>query len=198
MSSAKKGFQMDWKQAIHLSASLLIIAAAAALVLSVVNALTADTIAEHAAAKRQTAMASVMPGSNVFSELYCEDETIDSITGAYNGTRFVGYCVEVSPNGFGGTISLMVGVGESGAVTGVSILAHGETAGLGSKAEDPAFLSQYIDKSGTITVNSGKNAINAITGATVTSKAVTDGVNTALTAVLNYNAEGGPLTNGEF
>lgn len=197
MSSAntavrKKGFQMDWKQAIRLSLSLLIITAAAALILSVVNALTADIIAEHQEAARREAMISVVPGSNTFSELYSADPTIDGISGAYEGTLFKGYCVEVSPNGFGGTISLMVGVDYKGAVTGVAILDHSETAGLGSKAEDPDFLCQYTGKSGTITVNSGSNSINAITGATVTSKAVTEGINTALAAVRSYNnAEGG-------
>lgn len=193
--SEKKGFQMDWKQTFHLSLSLLIITAVAAFVLSLVNAVTADTIAEHAAAKRQAAMVSVIPGADVFSELYSEDETITGITGAYAGTQFKGYCVEVAPNGFGGAISLMVGVDVGGSVTGVAILDHSETAGLGSKAEDPVFLTQFTGKSGTITVNSGNNAIHAITGATITSKAVTEGINTALTAVLNYNAEGGQLTD---
>lgn len=195
LTAEKKGFQMNLRHTLRLSLSLLVITAVSAFVLSFVNALTADTIAEHAAAKRQAAMGSVVPDANVFSELYSEDETIIGITGAYVGTQFKGYCVEVVPNGFGGNISLMVGVDEGGAVTGVVILDHSETAGLGSKAETPEFLAQYIGKSGTVTVNTGSNAIHAITGATITSKAVTDGINTALTAVLNYNAEGGQLTD---
>lgn len=190
-AAERKGFEFDWKQGLRLGLSLFIITAVAALVLALVNAVTADTIAEHAAAQRQAAMVSVAPGADVFSELYSEDNTIDGITGAYNGTSFVGYCVEVSPNGFGGPISLMVGVDAGGSVTGVVILDHSETAGLGARADSPDFLNQYIDKSGTITVNTGDNAIDALTGATITSKAVTSGVNTALTAVLNYNAEGG-------
>lgn len=190
-AAERKGFEFDWKQGLRLGLSLFIITAVAALVLALVNAVTADTIAEHAAAQRQAAMVSVAPGADVFSELYSEDSTIDGITGAYNGTSFVGYCVEVSPNGFGGPISLMVGVDAGGSVTGVVILDHSETAGLGARADSPDFLNQYIDKSGTITVNTGDNAIDALTGATITSKAVTSGVNTALTAVLNYNAEGG-------
>lgn len=190
-AAERKGFEFDWKQGLRLGLSLFIITAVAALVLALVNAVTADTIAEHAAAQRQAAMVSVAPGADVFSELYSEDNTIDGITGAYNGTSFVGYCVEVSPNGFGGPISLMVGVDAGGSVTGVVILDHSETAGLGARADSPDFLNQYIDKSGTITVNTGDNAIDALTGATITSKAVTGGVNTALTAVLNYNAEGG-------
>lgn len=191
VAAERKGFEFDWKQGLRLGLSLFIITAVAALVLALVNAVTADTIAEHAAAQRQAAMVSVAPGADVFSELYSEDNTIDGITGAYNGTSFVGYCVEVSPNGFGGPISLMVGVDAGGSVTGVVILDHSETAGLGARADSPDFLNQYIDKSGTITVNTGDNAIDALTGATITSKAVTSGVNTALTAVLNYNAEGG-------
>lgn len=191
--SEKKGLQIDWKQTARLSLTLLIITAIAAFILSLVNAITADTIAEHAAAKRQEAMVSVIPGADVFSQLYSENETIIGITGAYAGTQFKGYCVEVAPNGFGGAISLMVGINEGGSVTGAAILDHSETAGLGSKAENPEFLTQFTGKSGTITVNSGNNAINAITGATITSKAVTEGINTALTAVLNYDAEGGQL-----
>ena len=178
-------------QGLRLAFSLFLIAAVAALVLALVNALTADTIARHAEEKRQAAMASVMPGANVFSEMYNQDPTIDRISGAYTGTTFLGYCVEVSPNGFGGAITLMVGVDTNGSITGASILDHGETAGLGAKAADPNFLNQYIGKSGSITVNNGTNAIQAITGATITSKAVTQGINTALTAVLNYDAEGG-------
>ena len=190
-AAEKKGLDFDWKQFLHLGLSLFIIAAAAALVLALVNALTADTIAERAAAERQEAMVCVIPGADVFSELYSEDETIDGLSGAYSGTQFKGYCVEVSPNGFGGAISLMVGVDTGGSVTGVVILDHSETAGLGARADSPEFLDQYVGLSGTITVNKGSNAIDGLTGATITSKAVTEGVNTALTAVLNYNAEGG-------
>lgn len=187
----KTSLTVDWKQLLRLGVSLFIITAVAALILSVINTLTADTIAQRWEIQRQEAMASVLPGADVFSELYSEDPTVDRISGAYSGTQFTGYCVEVSPNGFGGAISLMVGVDRGGAVTGVVILDHSETAGLGSKADSPEFLQQYLGKSGTITVETGKNAIDAVTSATITSKAVTEGVNTALTAVLNYNAEGG-------
>lgn len=189
-TAEKKGFDIDWKQFLHLGLSLFIIAAVAALVLALVNAVTADAIAERAAAERQAAMENVAPGANVFSELYSEDTTISGITGAYDGTTLVGYCVEVAPNGFGGAISLMVGVDTGGSVTGVVILDHSETAGLGARADSPDFLNQYIGKSGTIGLT-GDNAIDALTGATITSKAVTSGVNTALTAVLNYSEEGG-------
>lgn len=179
------------KQYLKMGVPLLLIIIAAILILTLVNALTAGTIARHAEEKRQAALASVMPGASVFSEMYSEDTTIERISGAYDGTTFLGYCVEVAPKGFGDTINLMVGIDFNGSVTGVSILEHSETAILGGKAADPAFLNQYIGKSGSITVNNGSNAIQAVTGATITSKAITQGINTALTAVLNYSVEGG-------
>lgn len=170
---------------------LFLIIAVSVLVLTLVNSLTADTIARHDEEKQQAAMESVMPGANVFSEMYSEDTTIDRISGAYAGTTFLGYCVEVTPNGFGGAIRLMIGVDANGSITGVTVLEHSETASLGGKTVDPEFLEQYIGKSGSITVNTGSNAIQAVTGATTTCKAVTQAINTALTAVLNYDAEGG-------
>lgn len=184
---ARKEVGAGLKQIAKLSLSLLIVTVASALVLSVVNELTCDVIAMRREAARQEAMACVVPGADVFSDLYSEDTTIDRITGAYQGTNFVGYCVEVSRNGFGGTINLMVGVSPSGKVTGVTVLDHGETPGMGAEAEKPEFLQQYVGKYGRTEV--GGN-INAITGATITSEAVTDGVNAAVTAVINYNAGG--------
>ena len=191
--AVKRGLNPELKQGLRLGLSLFLITAAAALILSLVNALTAGPIARRQAAERQAAMEAVMPGANVFSELYSVDETIERISGAYIGTTFLGYCVEVAPNGFGGAISLMVGVADGGDITGVAILDHSETPGLGARAAQPEFLDQYIGKSGTVTVNSGRNAINAVSGATITSKAVTSGVNTALTAVVRYIAEGGQI-----
>ena len=179
------------KQRLKQGLILLLIIVVAALLLAWVYSLTANTIALHTEQQRQATMESVMPGANVFSEMYCEDPTIDRISGAYDGTVFLGYCVEVTPHGFGGDIHLMVGVNANGSVTGVSILDHRETTRLGANADAPAFLNQYIGKSGSITVNKGTNSVQAVTGATITSKAVTQGVNTALTAVLNYDVEGG-------
>lgn len=186
-----KSFGSALKHDLKLVFPLLLIILAAVLILTLVNALTAGTIARHAEEKRQDAMASVMPGANVFSEMYSEDPTIDHISGAYDGTTFLGYCVEVTSKGFHDTIRLMVGIDSNGSVTGVTILDHSETTAPGGKTEDFAFLNQYIGMSGSITVNNDSNAIQAVTG-TTTSKAVTQGVNTALDAVLNYNAEGGP------
>lgn len=170
---------------------LLSILAACVLVLFLINSLTADPIARHTEEKQRAAMASVMPGANAFSEMYCEDPTVDRISGAYAGTTLLGYCVEVSSNVFGGTVRVMVGVDLNGSITGVSVPEYNDTSHAGGKNADWDFLPQYIGKSGTVTVNTGRNAIQTDAGSAVTARAVTRAVNRALTAILNYDAEGG-------
>lgn len=189
--------RLDWKRTLRLTAVLLLVCAAAILFLFLIHTLTADRISARQEETRRAALETVMPGADVFSQLYCDDAAIDGITGAYSGIRFLGYCVDVSVEGFGGSLSLLVGVSSSGAVTGVTVLSHSETAQLGAQAAQEDFLAQFTGKSGAITVNSGRNSIDGITGATVTSSAVTAAVNTALTAVLNYNAEGGLFHGSE-
>lgn len=187
----------DWKRTLRLTAVLLLVCASATLFLFLIHALTAGRISARQEEARRAALEAVMPDADVFSQLYCEDAAIDGITGAYSGIRFLGYCVDVSAEGFGGKLSLLVGISSSGAVTGVTVLSHSETAQLGAQAAQEDFLAQFTGKSGAITVNSGRNGIDGITGATATSEAVTAAVNAALTAVLNYNAEGGQLYGSE-
>ena len=155
----KKSPVIGLKQMLKLILSLLIVTVVAALILSLVNTLTADTIAKRNEEARREAMSCVLPHAEHFSDLYNVDPAIDRITGGYIGINLVGYCVEVAPNGFGGAIRLMVGVDSNGSVTGVTILDHSETAGLGAKAENPSFLDQYVGKTDTIHVNTGNNAV---------------------------------------
>ncbi len=163
-----------------LTAILFAITAIVALLLSFVNALTKDVIAARAAEELSNALGVVMPAAeDPFAEPVYEG-TEGVVYEACTGGEVVGWCVQVQSNGYGGAITLVVGVDAQYAVTGVSIIDQSETAGLGSKATDPVWLSQFVGRSGVINVKSGDNAIDAISGATVTSKAVTAGVNAAL------------------
>ena len=77
-----------------------------------------------------------------------------------------------------------MGIDVSGTVTGIQILEHSETPGLGANASNPSFTDQFIGKTETLTVVKGEasaNTISAISGATITSRSVTESVNTALT-----------------
>ena len=103
--------------------------------------------------------------------------------------ELAGYCVEVQSQGFSGVITMVVGVDLNGEVTGVAVTDHKETQSVGTNAMTPEALSRYIGKSGTIRT-SGSNSVDAVSGATATSKAITDGVNRALAIVANLDTEG--------
>ena len=111
--------------------------------------------------------------------------TAAAISGVYKATvdgQDAGYCVQVNPKGFGGEMTLIVGISTDGTVAGAKVTAHGETAGLGAKAQtDPEWITQFAGQpaDGQLQVNKDGGTINAITGSTITSRAVTDGVNTA-------------------
>jgi len=163
-----------------LTITLFIITAVVALLLSFVNAMTKDVIAARAAEELSNALSEVMPeATDPFAEPAYEGAE-GTVYEATAGGEVVGWCIQVQSNGYGGAITMVVGVDSELSVTGVSIVDMNETAGLGSKADSPSFLDQYVGRSGVINVKSGDNAIDAISGATVTSKAVTAGVNAAL------------------
>lgn len=111
---------------------------------------------------------------------------INEAAAAIAGGSEIGYVVTVTDKeGYGGNIRLSVGILTDGTVSGVSILDISETAGLGMNAKEPAFYGQYAGKQvDKFEVTKGgassDSEINAISGATITSKAVTGGVNAAL------------------
>lgn len=97
----------------------------------------------------------------------------------------MGYVVTATDkDGFGGSIQVTVGITSDGTVNGVSILSINETAGLGMKAAEPAFYGQYEGKQTekfVVSKDGGDGEpIDALSGATITSRAVTGAVNTAL------------------
>ncbi len=173
----------------RLAGTLFAITAAAALLLAVVNGVTRQPIADRTSQRRQAAMETVVPGADLFSQVKFDPAAVTDMYAAYRRDALLGYCVELTADGFGGPIKLMVGVSAAGSVTGVSILEHNETAGLGSNADDPAFLERFIGRSGMIAIGPGR--VEAVSGATVTSKAVAQGVAGALEAVAQYQGSGG-------
>ncbi len=172
--------------------TLCAITAVSALILAFVNSLTAPVIAKNTAEKQQQAMLEVLPSASGFSDENLINDSVDKIvTAVYEGNdenkNVCGYAVMVSPNGYGGAISMTVGVDLELKVTGVDIISQSETPGLGAKCVEDDFKNQYIGKSKGITVSKSgakDNEIDAISSATITSNAVTLGVNTAIDAVI--------------
>ena len=169
------------KYVCRLALTLLIITSVVAGILAFVNGITAPKIAASKAAKVQLAVEAVLPGGGEPVDSF-EDAT-GTVAKVYGSDT--GYAIEVHPSGFNGEITMMVGVGKDGAVLGMSIVSQTETAGLGAvsaakTSAGEAFRNQYVGKTGTLAVTKDGGEIDAITGATITSRAVTAGVNAAL------------------
>ena len=159
---------------------LMVISAVVALLLGLVNYVTAPAIAANEEAKNNAAMASVLPADSYTPVDYTGgDATINAVYQAGDA----GYVFQVSPAGsFSGTLTIMVGVGTDGTVTGVEVVKTAETSGLGANASKPAFREQFVGQSGVLAVAKDGGSIDALTGATITSRSVTNGVNSALVA----------------
>ena len=164
------------KYILRLTLTLLLITAVVAGLLAFVNELTAGRIDELTRQKAEQAMREVLPAQD-YTPL--EAALPQGVTEAYRAGN-AGYVVRVAPNGFGGAIDLMVGVKADGTVNGVAVIAHSETASLGANCTREEFRAQYAGGAGPFAVGQDGGTIEALTGATVTSRAVTDGVNAAL------------------
>ena len=167
---------------LRLAVTLLVIAGVMAAALAGVNSVTAPIIEKLTYEKTQAAVSAVLPGGGDSVEF----PATDLVSKVYQGEN--GYAVEVTPSGFDNTITMMVGVDNAGAVTGISIIDHSETAGLGAvaaatTAAGEAFRSQFKGLTGSVSVTKDGGQVDAITSATITSRAVCAGVNAALAVV---------------
>ena len=182
----KAKVELDPRFTAKLTLTLLGICAVVALLLGVVNSVTEPIIEEFQAEKTAAAMSQVLPADE-YQKVETSYPNVTALHRALSGGEEIGYVVEVTSSGFGGTLSMVVGVDMDGAVTGVSVTDNSETANIGTKVvNDQTVLDRFIGMShadGEITVNSGSNRFDGVSGATVSSKGVTAGVNTALAAV---------------
>ena len=173
----------------RITLTLLLIAAVVAAALALVNQITKPIIDKVNAEKTQQAIQIVLPGGYDSEITDYTDET-GLVSKVYKGAN--GYALEVTPAGFDNTITMMVGVDLDGKVLGISVISHTESAGLGAvaaadNAAGNAFRDQFIGQSGSVSVSKDGGTIDAITNATITSRAVCDGVNAALACVANLD-----------
>ena len=136
-------------------------------------------------------MQTLLPGSENFTvEPYAgEDENIVSIHKGENG-----FVVETKTYGYAGDITMLVGVSNEGTVTGLVVRHLSETYGLGANAlTDTDFLAQFLNTSGEAAVG---ETVDALTGATVTSKAITRAVNSAVAYVTGADVSSGATSWG--
>ena len=156
---------------LNIGARLLVICLAVAAVVSLINEVTKARYAELQLEEQRNSMASIFGATDI-----AVAELGDNVYQVRQGEDILGYCVQVVTAGFGGDMTLMVGFNSDLAVVGVQILSHSETPGLGAKVNDAGYLSQYGGKTGDLALGED---IDAISGATISSKAVLAGVNEA-------------------
>ena len=177
--------ESNFAYVMRITLTLLIIAAVVAAALAVVNGITQPIIAQVNAEKTQQAIQIVLPGGYEEEIIDYADET-GLVSKVYKGAN--GYALEVTPTGFDNTITMMVGVDFEGKVLGISVISHTESAGLGavaaaSNSAGNAFRDQFIGLSDHVSVSKDGGIVDAITNATITSRAICDGVNAALDCV---------------
>ena len=151
--------------------------------------------AQAAAQKAEESRMVALPQAESFEERDGHYVGLDS------AGQTVGYVFETESKGYGGTVKVMTGISTQGNVTGVIVLSHSETPGLGANAEKESLRDQYKEQpvsnlTGGIQVVKfqapQEGEIQAMTGATITSNAVTSAVNQAIEAYQGaYQSEGG-------
>lgn len=197
--------KLDLKEIIRLGLILLLICALSAMLLAFTNAMTIDKIMEQRALASERDRKATLPKAQKFEPL--EEGVMKSLKekfpllkevymGYDQQDAVLGYVIKTTPGGYGGPIEISTGINSDGTIGGVRMgSSHQETPGLGAKAETPEFYGQYEGLVGVEGLNVVKAApkeseILAISGATITSKAVTDGVNIAGDVFKALEAEG--------
>ncbi len=160
-------------QAPRLVMILTAICVIVALLLGVVNAVTSEKIADNAAKAKEIAILAIFKDGNR-AELY---DTVDGkeIYLVYRDRGLVGYCVFLTVTGFGGDIDMTVGINGELSTCGVKIVNMSETPGVGTKVKTPDFLELFDGLSHDDPIGD----VDAISGATISSNAVMDGVKAA-------------------
>jgi electron transport complex protein RnfG len=190
-SSAKNA-----RKIISLGVTLFTITVLTGLILGVVHDITLEPIRLTQEHLKAEALRGALPGAEEFKTMQKAEDAgpmIKDIQEALSGGKTSGYCVTVTPRGYGGTIELVAGITNGGKLSAIRILNHSETPGLGAKSVLPDFYEQFKDTD-KITVVKRKpetaGEIQAISGATITSNAVANGVNAALEYWRDHFAEG--------
>jgi len=180
-----------WNSIIKPTLVLFLVCAVITGALAYVNSVTENIILKRTEQEQEQFRKEVMVGADRFVKIDPEKlpGRIAGVYEAYSNDTVIGYVFDVTTKGYGGEMKLTVGIDADGRVTGVIIGDNNETPGLGSKAKEPGFTGQFkgVDATSTLSVvkqnKSSENEIQAISGATITSRAVTEGVQAALDSV---------------
>ena len=171
---------------------LMIFCLVAAAALAVTNLLTRDVIADNAAKESMQTRLALLPGSETFEDL---ENGVSA--GKDKDGNIIGYAATGAANGFGGEVESTLVINSDGTIAGISVggANFAETAGLGARAKEPEFAAQFVGKTAPVALTQNGGQIDALTGATITSKAVVNGVNDAyarIGEVAGFEVEAAP------
>jgi len=176
-----------FKIAFNLAAACFI----SGIVIGSVYFVTAPVAAQKAEEMKQESMKSLVPDAEHFTEVAGHEGWF----AAEKGGSAIAYIVPAESKGYGGKIKMLVAVTVDSKVIDFSILEHNETPGLGDNAQKPEFRQMFAGKGADKLIvtkdPANKENIQAMTGATISSRAVTKGVREAVEAVAGFVAEGG-------
>lgn len=171
---------------------LLLITAVSALSLGVTHLVTEGPIAMQLERANTEARMAVLPQAEAFEPVLFDPETFPAVLEIYaglDGDGTVGYAVKARSRGYGGEMEVIAGIRQDGIIEAVRVSRHRETPGLGAKAAEPVFRNQYagLPADGRL----GDGDVAAVTGATITSRAVTQAVNDAAASLRDLELIGG-------
>ena len=180
------------KKIISLGITLFIVTAVTGIILGVVHDITLEPIRATQEKLKAEALRGALPEAEDFRTLELADGAdaiIKDVQEGISGGNAVGYCVTVAPRGYAGPIELVAGITKEGNLRAIRIMNQSETPGLGSKSALPNFYEQFKDAARITVVKTAPSApgeIQAISGATITSDAVANGANAALSYWRNH------------
>ena len=152
--------------------TLLVISAVTASLLALVNAITKDKIAENERAVMEQALESIFGGCDEIEEMKGEyGGSVIAVYSVYSEGKLLGYGIQAAPTGFKDAIGLIVGTTVEGECLGVKITSISDTPGVGTKVKENSFLSGFKGLN-----NDTVDSFDTISGATISSKAVKQGV----------------------
>lgn len=187
---------------------LFLICTIVTMALALTNYATKDAISEQVRIQEESARREVFSEAEDFEEIKDldsiigttdEDRLVKKVFKSLKGGEVIGRVYSVESKGYGGVISIAVGIDNSGKTTGVKIVSHSETPGLGSKTQDEPFISQLkgIAPKAELTVvkmgGSKEEEIDAVSGATISSKAVVKATQEAIDVDRKIKEKGGSL-----
>ena len=177
----------NFKENIQPTLVLVIICLIMTFLLAYVNGITAPIIEENSIKAAKANRALLLPAATDFeavdeADLVTVTEGQVWVSECYKATNGAGIVVTVKTKSFGGILTEMVGIDNTGAITGVKVTAHGDTKGLGTKAHDSNYLEQYVGISSLDNAANIKQDSNVthVSGASISSNGVFQGVCAAL------------------